>query len=255
MTCAETLRTQAFIDGELDGDAVAESERHIESCAECQEFCASAAALSDALRKPGLRYTVPSELRLRVGRILDEEVSGPQTGVVIPLKATRRSFWLGAAGGTGITGLAAALAFLMILPPSAGTLSEAITDAHTQALMSGHEIEVVSSNHHTVKPWFAGRVDVSPPVADFADQGFKLVGGRVDKMAGASAAVVVYRHGNHEIDLFVWADQGSQLPSSGLRHGYQSVFWKRGDLAFAAVCDMQGSELAKFVNLVHSEPE
>ena len=121
--------------------------------------------------------------------------------------------------------------------------------------MSGHTIEVVSSNHHTVKPWFAGRVPLSPPVADFAKEGFTLAGGRADDVAGARTAVVVYRHGNHEIDLFVWTDKGSRLPADATTHGYHTVFWKKSDLDFAAVSDMDESELHKFTSLVKSEPE
>jgi anti-sigma factor RsiW len=114
---------------------------------------------------------------------------------------------------------------------------------------------VVSTDHHTVKPWFAGRIALSPPVDDFAAEGFKLVGGRLDKAAGAPAAVVVYRHGGHEIDLFVWADRGAALPAAAVARGYRSMFWKRKDLDFAAVSDTSEPELAKFVQLVQAEPE
>ena len=151
--------------------------------------------------------------------------------------------------------MAAALAMLIVLPPSAGTLAEAVTDAHTRALMSGNAIVVASTNHHTVKPWFAGRVPLSPPVADFAAQGFPLAGGRTDTVAGVPAAVVVYRHGKHEVDLFVWADKGSRQPGESTTRGYHAIFWKRGDLDFAAVSDTEGTELHKFVTLVQSEPE
>jgi anti-sigma factor RsiW len=142
-----------------------------------------------------------------------------------------------------------------MLPPTTGTLAESVADAHTQALLSGQVIQVASSEHHTVTPWFAGRVPVSPPVADFATQGFPLLGGRVDAVAGARAAVVVYGHGRHKIDLFVCADRGSRLPSQTTTHGYHSIFWKRGDLDFAAVSDTDSAELNKFVRLVRSEPE
>lgn len=255
MTCADLLRTQAYIDDELEGAVIGEAKRHIEGCAECQAFRANAAAVGDAIRKQASRHAAPADIRARIGKMLDEESAYQPAPGLIPLRAKRRSFLLGAASGAGVTGIAAAIAVAMLLPPSASTLADAVTDAHTRALMSGHEIEVVSSSHHIVKPWFAGKVDISPPVQDFADKGFKLVGGRVDDVAGARAAVVVYHHDKHEIDLFVWADRGSQLPTSGMRHGYQSVFWKSGDLSFAAVCDMQGQELRKFVNLVRSEPE
>jgi anti-sigma factor RsiW len=174
---------------------------------------------------------------------------------VIALMAALILSCMGAGSGAGIVALAASLAFFSFLPASEATLTEAVTDAHTRALMRGETIQIVSSNHHTVKPWFAGRIALSPPVADFPQKGFSLAGGRVDEIAGARAAVVVYRHGAHEIDLFVWADKGAKLPASTTRLGYHTIFWKRGDLDFAAVSDTEATELNKFVNLVRSERE
>ncbi len=121
--------------------------------------------------------------------------------------------------------------------------------------MQGRTIEVVSSDHHTVKPWFAGRAPLSPPVADFAAEGFPLAGGRLDRIGAARAAVVVYRHGRHEIDLYAWPDRGQELPDEAIRRGYRLIFWKRGDLDFAAVSDAAEPELRQFVALVRSEPE
>ena len=253
MGCAETLRTQAYVDGEVDGADAEAAARHIEGCLECQAICADAAALGDAIRRAAVRHRAPAALRARIGRMLDDEAAtAPWTN---PRRAARRGFWLGAGAGAGLTGLAAGLVLLLTLPPSAAGLSASITDAHVRALMTGREIEVVSSDHHTVKPWFAGRIEVSPPVTDFAAQGFKLIGGRLDHVAGARAAVVVYQHGRHEIDLFVWADRGVRLPGSGLRHGYRSILWTSGDLDFAAVSDVQVSELAAFADLVRRQPE
>ena len=255
MSCAETLNTQASLDGEVIGAEAAAAERHIETCAECQTFCADAAALSDDIRKVAGRYRAPTDLKARVERMLDKEVARQTDIRTDPKRAARRSFWFGALGGVGVTGLVAATAILMILPRSAESLSDSVTDAHTQALMTGRTITVVSTDHHTVKPWFASRVAVSPPVTDFAAQGFKLIGGRLDRIAGEPAAVVVYQHGLHEIDLFVWANRGSTLPAAGIRHGYHSIFWRFQDLAFAAVSDTQVSELTTFVSLVRAERE
>jgi anti-sigma factor RsiW len=168
---------------------------------------------------------------------------------------SRPTFWGGAASGTVITALAAGFAALAILPPSASTLVDQVTTAHTRALIAHREIAIVSSDHHTVKPWFAGRVALSPPVADFRAEGYPLVGGRLDKIAGAPAAVVVYGHGKHEIDLFVWAARGGALPATGLSHGYHAIFWRNQDLDFAAVSDTAEPELARFASLVRAEPE
>jgi len=255
MSCAETLRTQAFVDGEVVGAEAEAIERHIEGCSDCQALCADAAALSDAISAHAPRYAAPVALRRRVEAMLDEEDARAAPSQLRFARGAPSGFWRGASSGAGLTALAAGLAVLSILPPSASTLADQVTLAHTNALMQGRAIEVVSTDHHTVKPWFAGRLSLSPPVADFAAQGYKLIGGRADRVAGAQAAVVVYQHGKHEIDLFVWADRGSILPSTGLSHGYHSIFWKAQDLDFAAVSDTAAPELASFVNLVRAEPE
>lgn len=253
MSCPELLRTQAFIDGEVAGAEAAAAERHIEGCAECQAFVVDAATLSDAIRTHATRHTAPADLRRRVEAALQAE------GVVsldeARARRPRSGFWRGALSGAGITGLAAGLAVLALQPPSPTTLVDQVTTAHTRALMSDQTIEVVSSDHHTVKPWFAGKIDLSPPVHDFADEGFKLTGGRLDKVGRQPAAVVVYQHGLHEVELFVWKDQGASPPPHALRHGYHVMSWKQGDLAFAAVSDAATPELAKFVDLVRSEQE
>lgn len=252
MTCSELPRTQAYLDGELGERASLEAERHIEMCPECRAFSEDAARLSDALRGGAARHYAPLRLRNRITAALDAEAISSN---VADLDARRRSFWTGAASGAAASALAAGFALLAMLPPSTGTLSDAVAEAHARALMSGETIAVVSSDHHTVKPWFAGRAPVSPPVADFAAEGFPLAGGRTDMIAGAQAAVVVYRHGKHEIDLFAWADRGSRLPGETTTHGYHAIFWKNGDLDFAAVSDTDRTELHKFVKLVRSEPE
>jgi anti-sigma factor RsiW len=159
------------------------------------------------------------------------------------------------ASGGGITALAAGLAIFVLLPPSAATLTASVIDAHGRALVSGQTIMVASSDHHTVKPWLAAHVALSPPVTDFAADGFALVGGRADEVAGTRAAVMVYRHGNHEIDLFAWPDRGAQLPGPGLTRGFRSAFWKIGDLDFAAVSDVDSAAFVKFSALARSQRE
>jgi len=250
MSCPELLRTQAYLDGELDGVAASEAERHIETCADCQQASADAAQLSDAIRSELAPHRAPEALRAQIGAMLDEETA-PR--VVVPFK--RRNFWYGALSGAGAMAAAASVAFMLALPPSAETLAQSITDDHTAALTSGHLIQIASSSHHVVKPWFAGKVDVSPPTPDFPDQNFVLAGGRVDQVAGSKAAVVIYKHGRHVIDLFVWPDKGTVLPGNATRHGYHSIFWKSGDLNFAAVSDTERRELEKFVQLIRSTPE
>jgi anti-sigma factor RsiW len=244
MSCNENLRTQNWLDGELQGAAAEEAERHVENCAECQAQAAATADVSDILRD-ATRHRAPAALRARVSEMLVRE-SG---------RRTAKGFWAGAASGGGVMALAAGFAIFALLPPSATSLTASVIDAHGRALTSGNTIMVVSSDHHTVKPWLAAHVAVSPPVADFKARGFALTGGRTDEVAGTRAAVMVYRHGNHEIDLFAWPDRGAKLPVPEVTHGFRSSFWKNGDLDFAAVSDVDAGAFANFIALARAQRE
>jgi anti-sigma factor RsiW len=238
------LNTQSYLDGELTGAEAAEAERHLQTCAECQEFAAAAADISDALRKVP-RHAAPSHLRAALLARLDKE----------PVRFSSRSFWMGAAGGAGASALAAGFALLVLLPPSVATLTQSLADAHARALTSGHTIMVASSDHHTVKPWLAAHAGLSPLVTDFASDGFTLTGGRLDEVAGRPAAVITYAHGNHEVDMFAWPDRGTQLPEPGIAHGFRTAFWKTGDMDYAAVSDMDQAAFGKFVTLARAQRE
>ena len=242
MSCNESLRTQSWLDGELQGDAAREAEHHVETCAECQALAADTAFVSDALRGAA-RHQAPDLLRARIRSDLARE------------NPARRGFWTGVASGGGGMALAAALALFAFLPPSAATLTASVVGAHGRALTSGATIMVASSSHHTVKPWLAAHVAISPLVTDFAADGFLLAGGRSDEVAGARAAVAVYRHGNHEVDLFAWPDRGAVLPQPQVTHGFRSAFWKEGDLDYAAVSDIDAVAFAKFVSLAKAQRE
>jgi anti-sigma factor RsiW len=238
MSCDHILKTQSYLDGQLEGAESDAAERHLQTCAECQQFAAQAADLSDAMRG-ATRYQASEFLRARVQAALKREAA--------PSKV--RAFWWGAASGGGASALAAALALFLFLPPSAASLAEALADAHARALTSGQTIMVASSNHHVVKPWLAAHAGLSPPAIDFASQGFVLTGGRTDTVAGTQAAVAVYAHGNHELDLFTWVDKRGTLPPSATVRGFHTAFWKEGDLNFAAVSDMDEAAFQKFVSL------
>ena len=253
MTCAEFERTSAYLDGELDAVASAETERHIETCPHCQALIAAAGEASEALRGRASRLRAPASLRARITQGLDKEEA--RVVRLTPARPARRQFWLGAASGVGASAIAAAVTLTAAVVPAAGNLTTALVDDHVQALASGRTIEVVSSSHHTVKPWFAGRAPLSPPVSDFAADGFPLAGGRVGAVAGVKVAVVVYRHGAHEIDLYAWPSGRVSPPPKAERRGYHLVSWKDRDLTLAAVSDVQSSELDRFVNLVRASGE
>jgi len=244
MSCEQSLHTQSYLDGELQGGDASAAEKHLESCADCQAQAAATADLSDALRKVP-RYRAPDMLRHKLKKQIDRENG----------RSSAKTFWTGAASGGGLSALAAGFALFLLLPPSAATLSGSLADAHTAALTGGKTIMVASSNHHTVKPWLAAHAGISPPVSDFAEQGFVLTGGRTDEVAGTRAAVAVYAHGNHEVDLFTWPDRGAPMPQAGMARGFRMAFWKAGDLNYAAVSDVDAAAFQKFVSLAKAQRE
>ncbi len=147
--------------------------------------------------------------------------------------------------------MAAALAVLLVLPRFSNPLLDDVVDAHIRSLMPDHLIDVPSSDRHTVKPWFAGHADVSPAVADFAPQGYRLVGGRSDYLDHQRAAAVVYQHGAHVINVFSWTATGRELPSSATRNGYHLFcLAHRQILTTCAVSDTGWDELRGLVRLV-----
>lgn len=253
MSCPELPRTQAHFDQELDALSAADLEGHIGRCAECQALLGDLGAARRALRvlEP---HAAPPELRARILLTLDEEDSPAATSSGPPGKPARawrtRPFWLGACGGMGGTVVAALLAFFLIVPVlNRGTLDDLVA-AHVRSLMPDHLVDVISTDKHTVKPWFAGHADVSPVVVDFTAQGYRLVGGRADYLDRQRSAVVVYQHGAHTINVFSWADPHAALPTTTTRSGYRILCWRIKDLQYCAVSDTGWDELQGLVTLL-----
>ena len=165
MSCNEALRVQEYFDGELDAGAAAEVERHLETCAECAALLKDLETTRAALRDSAPYYRASDELRTRIADTLDDE-SGERPARR-PVGIGKGFLW-GALSGGGATALAAAFAVLLFLPVAPNLMVDDLTNAHLRSMMSDHLIDVVSSDRHTVKPWFAGHTDVSPPAVDFA---------------------------------------------------------------------------------------
>lgn len=249
MACEQSLAVMAYLDGELDAQEALKIEQHLESCAECRAEVAQHRQLKQALRNASY-HQAPSSLRRQIGHRLDREARP----FAFRASDGRQGFWLGAGSGAAAMALAATLLFAW-LAPSSDLLAHDLMEAHQRSLMDDHLIDVASSDRHTVKPWFAGHADVSPPAPDFAAEGYRLLGGRADYLEGARAAVVVYRHGAHVINLFSWPDRGQALPHDTMQKGYRMVFWKERDLDFAAVSDTAPQELDTFVGLMKKSAE
>jgi anti-sigma factor RsiW len=242
--CAESLRVQAYFDAEVDAVSAADIERHLEHCAECRALLQDLEQVRTVLRRESAYVRTPPLLRAKIMLALDQENAAETP------KRRMRPFWVGALSGAGGAAIAAAFAFFLLVPRFTNPLLDELVSAHVRSLMPSHLIDVVSTDKHTVKPWFAGHADVSPVVADFEPQGYRLIGGRVDYLEHQRSAVVVYQHGAHVINVFSWAVQGRALPADVTRSGYHLAFWKAGDLEYCAVSDTGWDELLGLVRLL-----
>jgi len=255
--CAEALRVQAYFDGELDAAGALEVERHSEHCPECRALLEELARTRARLRD-GLEFPVaPAQLRASIMRALDVETSAsvrPQPRARPSASAPARLFMWGGLGGLGAAFASGLLLFLLV-PPRPGPLLDELVGAHVRSLMPEHLTDVISTDRHTVKPWFAGHADVSPVVADFADQGYRLLGGRADYFDQQRVAAVVYQHGPHIINVFSWAAAGRALPERTTRSGYHIACWKLGNLQNCAVSDTGWDELQGLVRLLRATGE
>jgi anti-sigma factor RsiW len=247
--CAESLAVQAAFDGELDAVSAAAVERHVEHCPECRALLEDLERTRARIRRD-LEYTrATPELRARIALMLDAEVEAEAeqrgaTALPPPRRAWRaRPFWLGTVTGAA-TALAASLAVVLLAPLRSAALPDELVAAHVHSLMSGQLTAVISTDRHTVKPWFAGRADVSPVVADFGAQGYRLVGGRSDYLEQQRAAVLVYEHGAHVMNVFAFMPGRGRLPAEVTRRGYHIACWRGGDLGYCAVSDAGWEELA-----------
>jgi anti-sigma factor RsiW len=254
MDCPESLRTQAYFDGELDASSSIDVERHLERCASCRDRLQDLEHVRAMIREVPSE-PVPAELRQRIGRALDREHSTGHTGRS-PSEHFRwrwSPFWTGALSGVGCSAAAALIVLSVISPFGSDALLHDLTVDQVRSLMPSHLIDVVSTDQHTVKPWFAGHADVSPVVADFEREGYRLVGGRADYLDGQRSAVVVYQHGRHVINVFAWLASKGPLPADTTRSGYHMTFWRAGDLNYCAVSDTSRQELHALKQLLQAQ--
>jgi anti-sigma factor RsiW len=248
--CAESLRLQAYFDTELDAVSANEIERHLEHCGECRALLDSLQQLRVSLRQDVKIERAPAELKERLMQALDDEEAAAARPRAPLARRRFGAFWTGAASGLGGAALAAAMAMYFVVPAGADPIQADLVSAHVRSLMPDHLIDVVSTDRHTVKPWFSGHADVSPVVADFDAQGYRLVGGRADYLDRQRAAVVVYEHGKHTINVFSWASDARARSENATRNGYHLAFWKVGNLQYCAVSDTGWDELKGLESLL-----
>src|SRR4051794_18518609 len=258
--CDKVLLVQAELDGELDAAGAAALAAHKTSCPVCQTAAADIARARAAIDR-SLYHATPEELRARITAELaaarqSEALQSNQSGPGIFRWRRRWSmprFSLGLGGlSLGSFGLGAACAAavaLLVLSSPDPSVTEQIVAGHVRAMQPGHLEDVESTDRHTVKPWFNGRLDFTPPVKDLAADGFPLRGGRLDYLAGRPVAALVYQRDKHVVDLFVWPakDDGSRPPQTAQRQGYNIVHWVQDGMVFWAVSDVEMAQLQSFV--------
>jgi anti-sigma factor RsiW len=248
MTCDDKIALiNALVDRELDVVHAREIENHMAGCAECTRRYDDLMNLRRGFADPALRVTAPDHLRAAIVRAA---APPPGAAAAQPLPQSQSRPWRlrlqGAfAGAATSMALAAALALFVFHADMTDELTRGLVDGHLRSLSGQHLYDVQSTDQHTVKPWFAGRLEVTPPVPDLSLQGFTLVGGRIDYVGGRAVAVVVYRRRTHVINLFVWKGDG-EGPAAADRGGYFLRHWTADNLAYWAVSDLNAAELGDF---------
>lgn len=247
MTCElSQLQLQAYFDGELDAPNTAAIENHLRSCGECQSALASEQALRSSFVQAQLYERAPASLARSVAKALPVHARAPERGVSTAWR------WLA---------IAASLLFLtsagwQLLQYSQRSRREpvilaAAVDAHLRSLQQGHLADVESTDQHTVKPWFDGKLDFAPPVGDFASDGFPLLGGRLDVLDGKTVAALVYGRRKHIINVFVWpSNSGARSGTPGGSRGYNYLEWRKDGFDFCAVSDVSPTDLQNLQQLM-----
>ncbi len=243
MNCEEAgVLLHALIDRELDAGHAREVEAHVAGCPRCAAQMRDVRTMQTALAAPELRYQAPASLLSRV------EAALPRAPAAAVAPASRRSLLKGFAFGTAFSAVAAAsVVMLLVRRGEDQRILGDVVSAHLRSLQADHLTDVLSSDQHTVKPWFNGKLDVAPPVIDLTAQGFTLLGGRLDYVGGRAVPAIVYRRRIHVINLFVTpaeaAGGGAKAESV---QGYNVRRWTWSDLDFWAVSDINGDELQEF---------
>jgi anti-sigma factor (TIGR02949 family) len=253
MNCADCeIMLHALIDGELDAGHARDVEAHVATCPACAEKLDAFRAMRAAMAEAKLKQTAPASLRAR----LDAALPRPSAQIIAPsklLRPSRRTFFSGFAVGTAASAaIAATLVLAVFRNEQEQTIADEVVSAHIRSLQAGHLMDVETSDQHTVKPWFDGRVDVAPPVIDLTAQGFTLLGGRLDYIDGEPVASVVYRRRKHVINLFVAQRLGVEHATVTARtvQGYNVRHWSDGGLDFWAVSDLDPEELGEFIDKI-----
>jgi anti-sigma factor RsiW len=239
MTCDEAeILLHALIDGELDAGHAREVEDHIAGCPGCAAQVKAYREMSRTIAGADLRYAAPPLLRRRI------EAALPQARV-----PSRRAVLRGFAMGSAVSAIAATgLVAIVLRGDDEARIQSEVVSAHLRSLQAGHLTDVLSTDQHTVKPWFNGKLDVAPPVVDLTSQGFTLIGGRLDYVDARPIGAIVYRRRSHVINLFVAQTASTERHAARIEtiQGFNIRRWSERGLNYWAVSDLAADELADF---------
>ena len=239
MSCDQHEWLHGYFDQELDAARAAAFEAHLEGCPACRGALAEEQSLREAIRSAGLYQRAPQSLRARLLAVVSPSKRHPARWAGLGLAAAM------------LVALGSLLATHRWSMGQGDEVAAEVLDAHLRSLQLGHLTDVTSEDRHTVKPWFVGKLDFAPPVTDFPQEGFPLVGGRLDVVGGRSVAALVYQRRKHVINLFVWpeAERGDTPANSGAERGYLWLHWHRDGMAFWAISDVAATDLKEFASL------
>jgi anti-sigma factor RsiW len=248
MRCADC---RDLLSGHIDGELMtAESQNvrdHLAECAECAREHELLARTSTLLRQRLVRHSAPDVLKARIRNAL------AQPNAFEPPSPPVRSQWMRlAAAGVIIAAASSALTFATLSRANGSrSIADEVVASHVRSLMPGHLTDVASTNQHNVKPWFNGRIDLSPVVPALDSAGFPLIGGRLDYLEGRAVAAVVYARRQHVINVYSWPVRGPDIQPTEKRteKGYHLVEWRRDGIEAWAVSDLNRAELTEFVRV------
>jgi anti-sigma factor RsiW len=238
-----------YADGELDAATILELDQHLENCPACMLEWRALGSLKQTLKQDALFFAAPEELRRRIKSAL------PSRAQAVAQPSAWKWKWLMAAA-CGAAACLALLAGMTLGRPSAEQqLARELVSSHVRSLMGSHALDVASTDQHTVKPWFNGKLDFSPPVRDLASREFPLLGGRLDYLGGRGVAALVFQRHKHLINLFIWptreADSNPTFVGAG--QGYHLIHWLGSGMTFWAVSDLNEKELMEFAQAFAAE--
>lgn len=235
------------VDGELDAAQRANMEAHLQACAACSRERDNLVALRSALKNKALSFAAPEELKARLrAQAAGQAQQGAPRRPSVP-------WWRGLAAALVCLGLASWSFAHFTAQSEQSVLAQEVVGAHIRSLMASHLSDVISTDMHTVKPWFAGKLDFSPLVTDFPEKEFNLVGGRLDYLHGRAVAALIYKHRQHVINVFTWPADTNVSNALTAKNGYNVVNWRQDTMEFWMVSDLNASELAELKALIQQK--